>query len=159
MFDGPLAKAFDLLAYDQRGLGRSGKPDVHYTMADYADDAAALMAQMGIQSVIPVGYSMGGPVAQLLWKRHSGLVAGLVLCATAARFEPRRESRGPLASVAFGASMALWLVPSVIRDRGMAVATRNWSCGIRTGSSGWCSPAPRQAAPAGRRIRSTNSST
>ena len=30
VFDGPLAKAFDLLAYDQRGLGRSEKPDVVY---------------------------------------------------------------------------------------------------------------------------------
>src|SRR5947207_15854982 len=42
VFDGPLAKTFDLLAYDQRGLGRSEKPDRPYTMADYADDAAAL---------------------------------------------------------------------------------------------------------------------
>src|ERR1700688_3930452 len=43
VFDGPLAKLFDVLAYDQRGLGRSAKPDVAYSMADYADDAAALL--------------------------------------------------------------------------------------------------------------------
>src|SRR3569833_2969350 len=46
VFDGPLAKAFDLLAYDQRGLGCSEKPDVAYSMADYADDAAALMGDL-----------------------------------------------------------------------------------------------------------------
>jgi 3-oxoadipate enol-lactonase len=41
IFDSPLARDFDLLAYDQRGLGRTSKPDIAYTMADYADDAAA----------------------------------------------------------------------------------------------------------------------
>ena len=41
VFDGPLPKLFDVLAYDQRGLGRSAKPDVAYSMADYADDAAS----------------------------------------------------------------------------------------------------------------------
>ncbi|MGZ5961851.1 MAG: alpha/beta fold hydrolase, partial [Rhizomicrobium sp.] len=35
--DGPLPKAFDVLSYDQRGLGQSSKPDTPYTMADYAD--------------------------------------------------------------------------------------------------------------------------
>ncbi len=47
VFDGPLGRSFDLLAYDQRGLGRSAKPDVDYTMADYADDAAALLDFVG----------------------------------------------------------------------------------------------------------------
>ena len=36
--------------------------------------------------VIPVGYSMGGPVALLARRRHPSLVGGLVLCATSARF-------------------------------------------------------------------------
>ena len=40
-FDSPLAKVFELIAYDQRGLGQTSKPDGDYTMADYADDAAA----------------------------------------------------------------------------------------------------------------------
>ena len=44
VFASPLAKAFDLLAYDQRGLGRTDKPDVPYSMAQYADDAAAQQA-------------------------------------------------------------------------------------------------------------------
>ena len=36
---------------------------------------------------------MGGPVAQLLWRRHPEVVDGLVLCATAAQFSGRREER------------------------------------------------------------------
>jgi len=39
VFDGPLGKTFDLLAYDQRGLGQTSKPDEAYSMAGYADDA------------------------------------------------------------------------------------------------------------------------
>ena len=44
VFDGPLAKAFELLSYDQRGLGQSEKPDLPCAMADYANDAAALVS-------------------------------------------------------------------------------------------------------------------
>ncbi len=80
--DGPLAKSFDLLAYDQRGLGRSAKPDVDYTMADYADDAAALMDQVGWASSKVVGVSFGGMVAQELVLRHPAKVERLVLACT-----------------------------------------------------------------------------
>ena len=40
----------------------------------------------GIDRIVPVGYSMGGPIAQLVWRRHPDLVDGLVLCATSATF-------------------------------------------------------------------------
>ena len=43
----PLNRAFEVLSFDQRGLGRSAKPTEHYTMADYADDAAALVRSQG----------------------------------------------------------------------------------------------------------------
>ena len=83
VFGGPLAKAFDLVAYDQRGLGQSSKPDRRYTMTDYADDAAALMAHVGWSSVFVVGVSFGGMVAQELALRHPAKVSRLVLaCAS-----------------------------------------------------------------------------
>jgi len=82
VFDGPLAKSFDLVGYDQRGLGRTSKPDVPYTMADYADDAAALMDALGWASAKVVGVSFGGMVAQELVLRHPAKVERLVLGCT-----------------------------------------------------------------------------
>jgi 3-oxoadipate enol-lactonase len=82
VFDGPLARGFDLLAYDQRGLGRTQKPDVDYAMADYADDAAALMESQGWDQAFVVGVSFGGMVAQELAIRHPGRVRRLVLACT-----------------------------------------------------------------------------
>lgn len=82
VFASPLAKAFDLLAYDQRGLGRTDKPDVPYSMAQYADDAAALLDHVGWDSVAVIGVSFGGMVAQELVLRHPQRVKRLVLACT-----------------------------------------------------------------------------
>jgi 3-oxoadipate enol-lactonase len=82
VFDGPLARSFDVLGYDQRGLGRSSKPDVGYTMADYADDAAGLLDALGWASAKVVGVSFGGMVAQELALRHPAKVERLVLGCT-----------------------------------------------------------------------------
>lgn len=54
---------FDVLAHDQRGLGRTTIADGPYTMADYASDAAALAAHVGWQTYAVVGISFGGMVA------------------------------------------------------------------------------------------------
>ena len=82
VFDGPLPQRFEVLAYDQRGLGQTSKPDVAYSMADYADDAAALLDAMGWERCLVMGVSFGGMVAQELALRHPQRVERLVLCCT-----------------------------------------------------------------------------
>lgn len=79
---GPLEAAFEVLMYDQRGLGQTSKPEATYTMADYADDAAALMDALGWQSAHVVGTSFGGMVAQHVAIRHPQRVGRLVLACT-----------------------------------------------------------------------------
>jgi len=56
----------DLLAHDQRGLGRTAIPPGPYAMADYAADAIALLDHVGWASARVVGISFGGMVAQEL---------------------------------------------------------------------------------------------
>ena len=80
--DGPLSQAFEIVAHDQRGLGQTAKPDVPYTMADYADDAAALLDHVGWERTHVLGVSFGGMVAQELALRHPERVARLVLACT-----------------------------------------------------------------------------
>ena len=62
----PFTETFDVVAYDQRGLGRTEIPAGPYTMADYAGDAAALLDEVGWDTARVVGISFGGMVAQEL---------------------------------------------------------------------------------------------
>lgn len=78
----PLARFARVIATDHRGHGRGPRPSEPFRLADVADDAAALLRHLDAGPAVAVGYSMGGPVAQLLWQRNPDVVRGLVLCAT-----------------------------------------------------------------------------
>lgn len=82
----PLSHRYSVVAPDLRGHGRGIRTNRRFRLADCADDVACLLEHLDTGPVIAVGYSMGGPVAQLLWRRHPELVAGLVFCATSYRF-------------------------------------------------------------------------
>ena len=101
----PLRRSYRVLVVDHRGHGRGMRIRAPFRLVDCADDVAALTDQLGIDRFFAVGYSMGGPIAQLLWQRHRQRVEGMVLCATACRFasdDRRRLSHAfsPLLNVA-----------------------------------------------------------
>ena len=81
-----LSEHYRVIALDHRGHGRGIRSDEPFTLEDCADDAVSLIDALGVRNAIFVGYSMGGPIAQLIWRRHRDRVTGLVLCATAADF-------------------------------------------------------------------------
>ncbi len=78
----PTLNGFRVLRYDQRGLGQTASPKETYTLADYADDAAALLESLGINRINIIGISFGGMVAQHLVTRYPSKVNKLVLACT-----------------------------------------------------------------------------
>ena len=88
-----LGRSYRVVAMDHRGHGRGIRSRRRFRLSACADDAAALVEVLRCGPVIAVGYSMGGPVASLLWRRHPQAVAGLVLCATARTFASRPQER------------------------------------------------------------------
>ncbi len=79
---------FRCVAWDHRGQGRSEVTESGYDMDTLADDAAALIAQLGIAPAHFVGLSMGGFVGMRLAARRPELVRSLALMETAADAEP-----------------------------------------------------------------------
>ncbi len=81
-----LADRYRVIATDLRGHGRGFPAGNRFRLSDCADDIAAVADALGVERFIPVGYSLGGPVAQLVWHRHRDRVDGLVLAATSRNF-------------------------------------------------------------------------
>jgi pimeloyl-ACP methyl ester carboxylesterase len=76
-----LGGAARVLAPDLRGFGGS-ELGLGFSLADLADDVAALLDHRGVDRAIPVGVSMGGYVALAFAARHAARLAGLVLVDT-----------------------------------------------------------------------------
>lgn len=88
-----LSAHFRVVAMDLRGHGRGIPLTRRFRIADCADDAVAVADVLGIDQFIPVGYSLGGPVAQMVWRRHPQRVCGLVLAATTRNFMGTTQER------------------------------------------------------------------
>jgi 3-oxoadipate enol-lactonase len=114
-----LGRNFRVVAMDLRGHGRGIRSRRAFRLEDCADDVAALAAELGLDRIIPVGYSMGGPVAQLVWRRHRDLVAGMVLCATARRFSGGGPAERAFFSSMLGLSLAARVMPATVRRQVM----------------------------------------
>jgi pimeloyl-ACP methyl ester carboxylesterase len=54
---------------------------------------AAVLDELGIERAVIAGYSMGGAIAQLVWRQHPERVAGLVLCSTARNYRGASRER------------------------------------------------------------------
>ena len=128
----PLARRTPVVAIDHRGHGRGPRVGNRFRLADCADDAAAVIRTLGLGPVIAVGYSMGGPIAQLLARRHPDLVAGLLLTATSRDFRGRPADRlrfGAVRALATAAALgpsalspALPALPGVLQPVGWGLA-------------------------------------
>jgi pimeloyl-ACP methyl ester carboxylesterase len=77
-----LAEHFQVITFDNRGVGQSDKPAGPYSAQMLADDLAALLETLGIERAAVMGHSMGGFVAQALVLSRPDLVGKLILSAT-----------------------------------------------------------------------------
>ena len=85
-----LAKQYRVITFDQRWHGRGIMSD-EFLVSDCADDVAAVIDELGLEKPIIAGYSMGGVIAQRLWRQHPDKVGGLVLAATTSHFRTNAQ--------------------------------------------------------------------
>ena len=87
----PLAEHFTVVALDNRGAGRTDKPDAPYTIEQMAGDASGLLRTIGVGPATVLGVSMGGRIALALALGHPDRVGRLILVSTGARGVRRRR--------------------------------------------------------------------
>jgi 3-oxoadipate enol-lactonase len=143
-----LSRHYRVVLFDQRWHGRGIQSD-RFRLNDCADDVAAVLDVLGIERAIPVGYSMGGLIAQLVWQRHPERVEGLILCSTARNFQGKTYEK------MFFPIMSAAMVPlsPVIRGRisrvasalpelpSLAAAEKGWGLIEFRSTSAWSMPA------------------
>jgi 3-oxoadipate enol-lactonase len=107
-----LAAGYRVLRFDNRGIGKSGRPKGVYTTAQMAQDAKALVDSLGVKDFHLVGVSMGGMISQEYALAYQSDLRSLSLCCTYA-------APGPFCTRMF----KLWQdmapvmgVPTVMRD-------------------------------------------
>ncbi len=80
-----LSRDFRIVRYDKRGHGLSELGPDRRDIADYARDLSDLLDRLDVKRATIVGVSMGGLIAQELYRRRPKLFAALVLSDTAAK--------------------------------------------------------------------------
>lgn len=110
-----LAERWSFVAIDHRGHGRGLRTIEPFSLVAAADDAAGVLAELGIDQVVVVGYSMGGPISMYFTRRHRERVRGLVAQATAMEWRRARRDRLSWYGLPIlGAIMRSWWLPRYI---------------------------------------------
>lgn len=119
-----LSDDFRVILPDLRGFGKSAldafSSNGTTEMADFADDLAALLDEMGIERTVFCGLSMGGYIAMAFAEKYPQKFAGLILCdtKTAADTQEAAAGRRKLAETVFetGTEPLLNGIPNLISE-------------------------------------------
>jgi len=86
------SKKMKVIALDNRGVGKSSRPNYNYTMNIFVEDIKTLLDYLDIQDKIHLcGISLGGMIVQNFVLKYPERIKTLILCATSAYYDP-----GPL---------------------------------------------------------------
>lgn len=77
-----LEESFEVVVFDNRGMGLSGRVHEGFSIADMAADTLALLDALELESAHVLGISMGGMIAQELALAHPGRLRSLTLGCT-----------------------------------------------------------------------------
>lgn len=105
-FPGALAKRYRVVRFDNRGVGKSPKAALGYSLSDLAGDAVAILDAVGADKAHVIGISMGGMIAQLVALEYPQRVRKLVLMSTHMG-GPNIEQMHPNAQALFDPSLFL----------------------------------------------------
>ncbi|HTR13992.1 MAG TPA: 3-oxoadipate enol-lactonase [Roseiarcus sp.] len=138
-----LARDFRIIRYDKRGHGLSDSGPDRYDMADYAADLKGLLERLGVTRATIVGLSIGGLIAQELYRRRADLFEALVLSDTAAKIGTDQSWEARIAEVERGGIEAIadailerWFTPGFRANRADDLA--GWRCMLtRTPKQGY----------------------
>ena len=114
----------EIVCYDKRGHGLSDLGETPYKVETLAGDLAGLLDGLGVSQAIVVGLSVGGLIAQCLYRERPDLVRALVLVGTAAKIGDdamwpdriaavERDGVGPL----LDRIMGMWFTPRFHEER------------------------------------------
>ncbi|MCJ7649658.1 MAG: alpha/beta hydrolase, partial [Candidatus Lokiarchaeota archaeon] len=82
----PLAKHFKVIRFDNRGAGKSERPNEPYVMKMFADDIRGLMDYLNIEKANVIGWSLGGMIAQHFAIKYQNRLNKLILINTMAQW-------------------------------------------------------------------------
>ena len=75
-----LAQYFQVIQYDQRGVGQSDQPDMPYSIEMMADDVVGLMDALQVKTTHLIGYSMGGQIAAKFAEKYPDRINKMIGC-------------------------------------------------------------------------------
>jgi 3-oxoadipate enol-lactonase len=79
-----LKQHFQVVCFDNRGIGKTDKPRGPYTIGMMADDTLGLMDYLNIKKANMLGFSMGGVIALEIATSHPDRIMKLILNSTSA---------------------------------------------------------------------------
>ena len=83
----PLSEHLKVITFDNRGCGKSDRPEGPYSLDDYADDILGLMDHLNLEKANLMGYALGAMIVMHFALKYPDRIDKLVLLNTVAKYE------------------------------------------------------------------------